>query len=97
MLSNDIIANIPIETIVQPNRSVLAIWCTNAPSMIEAVKRTFFSKWKLKILATWYWIKVSINFIHIHFIIIILFTFFHTLHIVLQIVHSLSSPDHEIR
>lgn len=58
MLTNDIIANIPVERAVQPNKTLVAIWCTNAPSMIDVVKQTFLSKWKLKLLATWYWIKV---------------------------------------
>lgn len=58
MLSNEHIASIPIDTVVQPNKTLIAIWCTNAPSMIEAVKKLFFPKWRLKLLATWYWIKV---------------------------------------
>lgn len=58
MLSNDSIANIPVDELTQPNRTLVAIWCTNAPSMIQAVKDTILPKWKLKLLATWYWIKV---------------------------------------
>lgn len=60
MLSNDDIAAIAIENIIQVNKTLVAIWCTNAPSMIQAVKQLFLPKWKLKLLATWFWIKVSI-------------------------------------
>lgn len=59
MLSNDHIASIPIEAVTQPNRTLVVIWCTNAPSMIQAVKETFLPKWNLRLLATWYWIKVT--------------------------------------
>lgn len=64
MLSNDAIANIPIDKVVQPNRTLVAIWCTNAPSMIQAVEQTFLPKWNLKLLATWYWIKVIVIICH---------------------------------
>ncbi|XP_055321056.1 DNA N6-methyl methyltransferase [Sitodiplosis mosellana] len=59
MLSNDHIASIPIEMVTQPNRTLVAIWCTNAPSMIQAVKETFLSRWNLQLLATWYWMKIT--------------------------------------
>lgn len=59
MLSNEEIAKIPIEGMIQANRTLVAIWCTNAPSMIQAVKDVFFSKWNLKLLATWFWVKVK--------------------------------------
>lgn len=58
MLSNENIADIPMERVIKVNRTLVAIWCTNAPSMIQAVKDLFLSKWKLKLLATWFWIKV---------------------------------------
>lgn len=58
MLSNDHIASMPVESATQPNRTLVAIWCTNAPSMIQAVNETFLRKWNLRQLATWYWIKV---------------------------------------
>lgn len=59
MLNNDEIENIPIEKWTTENRTLVAIWCTNAPSMIQAVQQQFLPKWRLKLLATWYWIKVS--------------------------------------
>lgn len=66
MLKNEDIADIPIERLIQVDRTLVGIWCTNAPSMIEAVKQLFLPKWKLKLLATWFWIKVrfdDMNFI----------------------------------
>ncbi|XP_031629152.1 N(6)-adenine-specific DNA methyltransferase METTL4 [Contarinia nasturtii] len=59
MLNNESIADIPIEMAIQPNRTLVAVWCTNAPSNIQAVQQTFLPKWKLKLLATWFWIKVT--------------------------------------
>lgn len=58
MLSNKDIANIPIAKLVRVDRTLVAIWCTNAPSMIQAVRDRLIAKWSLKILATWFWIKV---------------------------------------
>lgn len=59
MMTNDLIANIPIEKFVSNDGTLVVIWCTNAPSLIAAVLETCLPKWKLKLIATWYWIKVS--------------------------------------
>lgn len=58
MLDNNAIEKIPIENFVIPHRTLVAIWCTNAPSAIKSIKERFLSKWKLKLISTWYWIKV---------------------------------------
>lgn len=57
MLNNEAIEQIPIEKLVG-DESIVAIWCTNAPSLIKTVKESFLKKWNLKLIATWYWIKV---------------------------------------
>lgn len=61
MLDNDAIEKIPIENFVIPHRTLVVIWCTNAPSAIKSIKERFLSKWKLKLISTWYWIKVITN------------------------------------
>lgn len=58
-MSNDLIRNIPIEKLIGHDKTLVAIWCTNAPSLIKTVIESFLPKWKLKLVATWYWIKVS--------------------------------------
>lgn len=58
MLTNEDIANTPIAKWTTVNHTLVAIWCTNAPSTIQAVREHFLKKWSLKLLATWIWIKV---------------------------------------
>lgn len=57
MLDNEAIEQIPIDKLVG-DKSIVVIWCTNAPSLIKAVKESFLNKWNLTLIATWYWIKV---------------------------------------
>lgn len=65
MLTNDDIANTPIADWTTVDQTLVAIWCTNAPSTIQAVREEFLKKWNLKLLATWFWIKVCspLNFL----------------------------------
>lgn len=66
MLSNDDILELPIYKFVKPNVSLVVIWCTNAPSLHRFVTEELLPKWKLKLIANWYWVKVSItSFIHL--------------------------------
>lgn len=58
MLTNDDIKNIPIEKYTTISKTVVATWCTNAPSLTRIVVNEFFTKWNLKLIATWYWVKV---------------------------------------
>lgn len=58
MLSNDDIKNIPMEHWTTVNRTMVAIWCTNAPTLIRTVLNDFLPKWNLKLIATWFWVKV---------------------------------------
>lgn len=58
MLTNKDISNIPIAKWVSMDHTLVAIWCTNAPSMINYVRDKLLAKWDLKLLATWFWIKV---------------------------------------
>lgn len=58
MCDDDTIAAIPIENLIKPN-SLVVVWCTNSPAHISSVQHRFMAKWNLKLLATWYWIKVT--------------------------------------
>lgn len=58
MLTNDDIANTPVARWTGVDQTLVAIWCTNAPSTIQAIREQFLAKWQLKLLATWFWIKV---------------------------------------
>lgn len=57
MLYNEDICNLPIEKFTKEN-TIVAIWCTNSLSHIDAIKSEFLPKWNLKLIATWFWVKV---------------------------------------
>lgn len=58
MLDKHDILRMPVENLIKPN-SLVAIWCTNAPSHIEFISKDLFSKWNLKLVSIWYWVKVK--------------------------------------
>lgn len=61
MCDENAIIAIPIENLIKSN-SLVVIWCTNSPAHTESLRNKFLTKWNLKLLATWYWIKVMILF-----------------------------------
>ncbi|XP_030030594.2 N(6)-adenine-specific methyltransferase METTL4 [Manduca sexta] len=60
MMDNEGIASIPVQKLLAPN-CLVAVWCTNSPSNVAAVKNDIFPKWGIKYVATWYWIKVTVD------------------------------------
>ncbi|XP_047996528.1 N(6)-adenine-specific methyltransferase METTL4 isoform X2 [Leguminivora glycinivorella] len=58
MMYNEDIASIPVKNLLSPN-CLVAMWCTNAPSNIAAVKDLIFPQWGVEYLTTWYWLKVT--------------------------------------
>ncbi|XP_063366743.1 N(6)-adenine-specific methyltransferase METTL4 [Cydia amplana] len=60
MMYNEDIASIPVRNLLSPN-CLVAMWCTNAPSNIAAVKDMIFPQWGVEYLTTWYWLKVTTN------------------------------------
>ncbi|XP_038112410.1 N(6)-adenine-specific methyltransferase METTL4 [Culex quinquefasciatus] len=58
MLDNNSIGNIPLGDYVHEN-TIVAIWCTNSPTHVAAIRENFCTKWKLKLVANWYWVKVT--------------------------------------
>lgn len=60
MMYNEDIADIPIKNLLATN-CLVAVWCTNAPSNIDAVKNLIFPKWGVEYVTTWYWLKVTID------------------------------------
>lgn len=60
MMYHKDIANIPIKDLFSEN-SLIAVWCTNAPSNINAVKDILFPAWGVQYIATWFWLKVTIE------------------------------------
>lgn len=59
MMYNEDILAIPLENLVHPN-TIVAIWCTNSPTHSEFIKQIALPKWNLKLLTTYYWVKVKI-------------------------------------
>lgn len=60
MMYNEDIASIPIQNLLSDN-CLVAVWCTNAPSNVEAVKNIIFPRWGVTYITTWYWLKVTID------------------------------------
>uniref|UniRef100_A0AAG5DV69 Methyltransferase-like protein 4 n=1 Tax=Anopheles atroparvus TaxID=41427 RepID=A0AAG5DV69_ANOAO len=58
MLTNEDIKEIPLERHLHPDTFVV-VWCTNAPTHIDAITKDFFPKWGLELVGTWYWIKIT--------------------------------------
>lgn len=58
MLDGAAIRDIPLERYVRAG-SVVAIWCTNGPSHVAHLKDELLPKWNLKLISTWYWVKVT--------------------------------------
>ncbi|XP_075981291.1 methyltransferase like 4 [Anticarsia gemmatalis] len=60
MMYNEEIASIPVKELLSQN-CLVAVWCTNAPSNVAAVKDLIFPKWGVEYVATWYWLKVTVD------------------------------------
>lgn len=58
MLDSQAIEDIPLERFVGDG-SLVAIWCTNAPAHGRLVLDVLLAKWSLRLLSTWYWVKVT--------------------------------------
>lgn len=58
MMYNEDIAAIPVKDLLAPS-ALIAVWCTNAPSNITAIKDLIFPRWGVEYVTTWYWIKVT--------------------------------------
>lgn len=57
---NEDIAAIPVQNLLSQN-CLVAVWCTNAPTNITAVKNVIFPRWGVEYVATWYWLKVTVD------------------------------------
>ncbi|XP_053614857.1 N(6)-adenine-specific methyltransferase METTL4 [Plodia interpunctella] len=60
MMYNEDIASIPVRDLLSPN-CLIAMWCTNSPSNISAVKDLIFPSWGVEYVTTWYWLKVTVD------------------------------------
>ncbi|CAH1640187.1 unnamed protein product [Spodoptera littoralis] len=60
MMYNEDIAAIPLQNLFAEN-CLVAVWCTNAPSNVAAVKNIIFPKWGVAYMGTWYWMKVTVD------------------------------------
>ncbi|XP_038211160.1 N(6)-adenine-specific methyltransferase METTL4 isoform X2 [Zerene cesonia] len=60
MMYNEDIASIAISELLS-DTCIVAVWCTNAPSNIKAIKDIIFPKWGVEYVTTWYWMKLCID------------------------------------
>lgn len=58
MLDSDAILSIPLENTIAAN-SLVAIWCTNSPAHISLIKEKLLTKWKLRLVSIWFWVKIT--------------------------------------
>lgn len=59
-MSDEEIAQIPLANYLTDNALVVC-WCTNAESHIQSFKTEICTRWKLKLLSTWFWMKIDAN------------------------------------
>ncbi|KAL0278523.1 UNVERIFIED_CONTAM: hypothetical protein PYX00_000329 [Menopon gallinae] len=50
--------HIPINQLLHDD-GLVGIWCTNAPSHINAVLTKIFPAWNIKFLSQWFWLKIT--------------------------------------
>ena len=61
MLSLDDIKSMPINSLLDKDKGLVAIWCTNSEDQNSQLINEILPSWNLNYLATWFWIKVSIR------------------------------------
>ncbi|XP_028025328.1 methyltransferase-like protein 4 isoform X1 [Bombyx mandarina] len=60
MMYNEDIAAIPLSNLLSSN-CLVAVWCTNSPANIQAVKNLIFRNWGVRYVASWHWLKVAVD------------------------------------
>ncbi|CAK1550790.1 unnamed protein product [Leptosia nina] len=60
MMYNEDIASLPISNVLA-DTCLIAVWCTNSPSNISAVKNLIFPNWGVEYVTTWFWLKLTID------------------------------------
>nr|CAD7587644.1 unnamed protein product [Timema genevievae] len=58
MMYNKDLVEIPVASLISPG-SLVAVWCTNCESHLNALKTSVFPAWGLSYLGKWFWIKVT--------------------------------------
>nr|CAD7447429.1 unnamed protein product [Timema bartmani] len=58
MMYNKDLVEIPVASLISPG-SLVAVWCTNCESHVNALKTSVFPAWGLSYLGKWFWIKVT--------------------------------------
>lgn len=60
MMYNCDLKNIPIEKLLY-DTGILVVWCTNSPQHLNYLIDDIFPKWKVNLVAKWYWLKVTVH------------------------------------
>ncbi|XP_044006093.1 N(6)-adenine-specific methyltransferase METTL4 [Aphidius gifuensis] len=58
MMYNDELVDIPIAKLLTKT-GIVGIWCTNAKSHLNHIVDVMLPAWGMKVVATWYWVKVT--------------------------------------
>lgn len=58
MLRTEDLMQMKIKPLLAEN-ALIAVWCTNSESHIQAVHNNLFPAWGVTYIATWYWLKVD--------------------------------------
>lgn len=60
MMYNSELQNIPIETLLK-DEGIAVVWCTNSKQNFDELINNIFPKWKIQLVAQWFWIKITKN------------------------------------
>ncbi|XP_050538641.1 N(6)-adenine-specific methyltransferase METTL4 [Daktulosphaira vitifoliae] len=60
MILDTDLEKLPIGQILAPD-GLISVWCTNSQNHINSLINNFFPAWDVSYVATWYWIKVTVN------------------------------------
>lgn len=58
MLRTEDLVQIDLKSLLAPG-ALVAVWCTNSQSHVDAIHESLFPAWGLRHVATWFWLKVD--------------------------------------
>ncbi|XP_066253507.1 N(6)-adenine-specific methyltransferase METTL4 [Euwallacea similis] len=60
MMFNCNLQAIPIEDLLSDS-GIVVVWCTNSSQHLNFLTNTIFPKWKVSLIAKWYWLKITLS------------------------------------
>lgn len=60
MMYNSELKDVPVEQLLKDN-GIVVVWCTNSSQNLHELINVIFPKWKIQLVAQWYWVKITLN------------------------------------